>query len=202
MALPRGGVPVGFEVARALQAPLEVFVVRKLGVPGHEELAMGAIASGGIRVLNPRVIAGERIPPDLVEAVTRQQLEELHLRERAYRDDLPPVDVRGRIVILTDDGVATGSTMRAAIAALRAQDPARIVVAVPVATTQICQELGAEADEVICAHTPEPFYAVGLWYDDFTQTEDAEIRALLRNPAVASRPTHSEQGESPGDVAG
>jgi len=179
LALPRGGVPVGYEVARALQAPLDVFLVRKLGVPGREELAMGAIATGGVRVPNPDVLATLRIPPRVLEAITRREREELERRERLYRDDRPAPDVRDRVVILVDDGLATGSTMRAAVAALRQQGPARIVVAVPVGAAETCAALQGEADEVICAQTPEPFRAVGLWYEDFTQTDDDEVRALL-----------------------
>jgi putative phosphoribosyl transferase len=179
LALPRGGVPVGYEVARALRAPLDVFVVRKLGVPGHEELAMGAIATGGVRVLNYEVIATEGVTPQQVEAETARQWQELWRRERLYRDDRPLPDVEGRMAIVVDDGIATGSTMRAAITALRALSPARIIVAVPVASEHTRQELAQVADAMICARTPEPFYAVGRWYADFAQTTDAELRELL-----------------------
>jgi predicted phosphoribosyltransferase len=183
LALPRGGVPVAYEVARALKAPLDVFLVRKLGVPGREELAMGALASGGLVVLNEDVVRGLRIPPDIIEHVTRSETEELRRRERAYRDDRPAPDVRGRTVILVDDGLATGSTMRAAVAALRQAGPAEIVVAVPVASESTCEELRQEVEDIICVHTPEPFHAVGLWYDDFSQTSDEEVRSLLAGAA-------------------
>ena len=179
LALPRGGVPVAFEVARVLDAPLDVFLVRKLGVPGHEELALGAIASGGVRVLNAAVIRELDITPDTIEAVTTREKEELARRERAYRDDRPPPEVAGRTMILVDDGLATGATMRAAIAALGAEGVARLVVAVPVAAPETCDALRAEVDEIVCAVTLEPFYAVGLWYEDFTPTTDAEVYNLL-----------------------
>jgi putative phosphoribosyl transferase len=179
LALPRGGVPVAYEVARALRAPLDVYVVRKLGVPGHEELAMGAIATGGVRVLNADVLRMLDIPPEVVDAVAARELRELERRERAYRDDRPPPDVRGKTVILIDDGLATGATMRAAVAALRAQGPARIVVAVPVGSPDTCADLGREVNEIICAETPEPFYGVGWWYERFDQTTDAEVHELL-----------------------
>jgi putative phosphoribosyl transferase len=179
LALPRGGVPVAFEVARALHVPLEVFVVRKLGVPGHEELAMGAIATGGVRVLNERVVQMLQIPGKVIDAVTAAEERELVRRERLYRDDLPPPDVHDCTVILVDDGLATGSTMRAAVAALRKQQPARIVVAVPVAAPSVCDELSTEVDEIVCAMTPEPFFGVGYWYEDFSQTPDKEVHDLL-----------------------
>jgi predicted phosphoribosyltransferase len=180
LALPRGGVPVGYEVARALHAPLDVFIVRKLGVPGHEELAMGAIASGGVVVLNDEVIDDLQIPPGVIQAVAAAEKQELDQREMLYRDGRPPPDPRGRIVILVDDGLATGSTMRAAIEALRGQAPVRIVAAVPVAAPQTCTAFRREVDEIVCARTPDPFYAVGLWYDDFSPTTDQEIHELLR----------------------
>jgi predicted phosphoribosyltransferase len=183
LALPRGGVPVAWEVAKSLNAPLDVFIVRKLGVPGHEELAMGAVASGGVAVLNKRVVEGLQIPSQVIDAVAAKEREELARRERLYRGDRPPLDVRGRTVILVDDGLATGSTMKAAVTALRNQHPARIVVAVPVAAEDSCAELRAMADEVECAVTPEPFHAVGVWYEDFGQTSDDEVRALLADDA-------------------
>jgi len=179
LGLPRGGVPVAFEVVRALEVPLGVVVVRKLGVPGHKELAMGAIASGGIRVLNDDVVRHLNIPDRVIEAVTAQELRELHWRERAYRGDQPTPDVRGRAVILVDDGIATGSTMLAAIAALRRLEPARIIVAVPTAAPSTCDEIRRVADDCICEIMPEPFYAVGAWYEDFSQTTDEEVRDLL-----------------------
>ena len=179
LALPRGGVPVAFEVAAALRAPLDVFLVRKLGVPGHEELAMGAIATGGVRVLNEDAVDYLRIPGAVIDAVAADEIRELERRERAYRGDRPAPDVRAKTVILVDDGLATGSTMRAAAAALRQQQPARIVVAVPVAAPPTCDELSTEVDDIVCALTPEPFQAVGLWYQDFSQTSDEEVRELL-----------------------
>ena len=185
LALPRGGVPVAYEVARALGAPLDVFVVRKLGVPGYEELAMGAIATGEVRVLNDDLVVRLGIPEYLIDAVTAREQEELKRRERLYRGGRPVPDVRDRTVILVDDGLATGSTMLAAVRALRQLQPARIVVAVPVAAADTCRALGAEADEVVCAVTPEPFRAVGLWYEDFSQTTDEEVRDLLTRAAPA-----------------
>ena len=183
LALPRGGVPIGYVVAEALHAPLDVFLVRKLGVPGHRELAMGAIASGGVRVLNADLIRALQIPAPAVEAVVAEEEAELARRERAYRDDRPPLVVRGRTAILVDDGLATGSTMRAAALALRQEDAARIVVAVPVAPPETCAEFRSEVDDVVCALTPEPFYAVGLWYADFSQTTDEEVHDLLQRAA-------------------
>jgi putative phosphoribosyl transferase len=179
LGLPRGGVPVAFEVAQALDAPLDVFLVRKLGVPGHEELAMGAIASGGVRVLNPEVVAHLAIPAQAIEQVAVREQQEMERRERLYRDGRAPPAIEGRTVILVDDGLATGSTMRAGIAALRRLNPARIVAAVPVAAPEVCEQLSGEADEMVCARTPEPFYAVGLWYENFGQTSDDEVRELL-----------------------
>jgi erythromycin esterase-like protein/adenine/guanine phosphoribosyltransferase-like PRPP-binding protein len=179
LALPRGGVPVAYEVARALNAPLDVFLVRKLGVPGYEELAMGAVATGGVRVLNDQIVGGLRIPEYVIDGVAAQEQQELARRERLYRGGRPPPDVRGRTVILVDDGLATGATMLAAVRALRQQQPARIVVAVPTAAPETCRELGKEVDDVVCAMTPEPFDAVGRWYEDFTQTSDEEVRELL-----------------------
>jgi predicted phosphoribosyltransferase len=184
LALPRGGVPVGFEVAQALGVPLDVFLVRKLGVPGREELAMGAIASGGVRVLNQEVVRALRIPESIIDSVATEEQSELERRERAYRDGRPAPDVRGRTVILVDDGLATGSSMRAAVEALRVRDPARIIVAVPVGASETCAALGEIADEVVCGYEPEHFAAVGLWYGDFTQTSDDEVRALLARAAA------------------
>lgn len=184
LALPRGGVPVAYEVARALHAPMDVFVVRKLGIPGHEELAMGAVATGGVRVLNDQVVKAVGIPDYMIDAVANWETEELKRRERLYRGDSPPPDVRGKTVILVDDGLATGSTMLAAVRALRQQGPARIVVAVPVAAPDTCELVKAHVDEIVCAATPEPFYAVGLWYRDFSQTTDEEVRELLERSAA------------------
>ena len=179
LALPRGGVPVAYEVARALGAPLDVFVVRKLGVPGYEELAMGAVATGGARVLNEQIVRDLHIPEYVIDRIEAEQREELARRERVYRGGRPPLQVSGRTVILVDDGLATGATMRAAVKALRQLQPERIIVAVPTASPETCEELKAEVDEVVCAITPEPFYAVGYWYDNFTQTTDQEVRELL-----------------------
>ncbi len=192
LALPRGGVPIAFEVAKALHVPLDIFVVRKLGVPGHEELAMGAIATGGVRVLNEEVVQMLHIPDEVIDAVTAREQQELERREHLYRDDLPPPEVRDCTAILIDDGLATGSTMRAAVAALRNQQPAQIVVAVPVASPTVCDEFSAEVDEIICARTPEPFFGVGYWYEDFTQTTDKEVHDLLalseqEKPVVARK---------------
>ncbi len=185
LALPRGGVPIGYEIARSLQAPLDLLIVRKLGVPGQEELAMGAIASGGIRVLHETVIRELGLTEPVIDEVTREEERELHRRERAYRGDRPPVSLEGRIVVLVDDGLATGSTMRAAIAAVRQRRPAKIVVAVPVAPPETCQVLRNEADEVHCLLTPALFFGVGQWYEEFPQTTDEEVRALLQEPASA-----------------
>jgi putative phosphoribosyl transferase len=198
LALPRGGVPVASEVARALGAPLDVFVVRKLGVPGHEELAMGAIASGGVCMLNDDVVQALRIPRQVIEAVAARELRELERRERAYRGDRPAPEVRGRTVILVDDGLATGSTMRAAVAALRRLGPSRIVVAVPTAAPATCEEFRHEADECVCDITPDPFYAVGLWYEDFSQTTDDEVRELLeRAEGPVAAATGADGGAMP-----
>lgn len=179
LALPRGGVPVAYEVAKALKAPLDIFLVRKLGVPGHEELAMGAIASGGVRVLNDTVVDALNIPERLIDAVAEKEQRELERRERAYRGDRPKPEVRGKTVILVDDGLATGASMRAAVEALRAQDPARIVVAVPTAAPETCEAFEDTVEEVVCAETPQPFFGVGFWYQDFSQTSDEEVRTLL-----------------------
>ncbi|MBD2663569.1 phosphoribosyltransferase [Richelia sinica FACHB-800] len=188
LALPRGGVPVGYEVAQALNAPLDVCLVRKLGVPGHEELAMGAIAEGGrfdltsqiVCVLNYDVINGWGIDQETIDKVIEQELEELHRRDRAYRGDRPPVNVHGQTIILIDDGIATGSTIRAAIAILRQQQPSKIIVAVPIAPPSTYKQLQTEVDEVISLITPEPMSAIGVWYEDFSQTTDAEVRQLLK----------------------
>jgi putative phosphoribosyl transferase len=179
LGLPRGGVPVAYEVARTLRAPLDVFVVRKLGVPGHEELAMGAIASGGVRVVNEEVVTELGIDEATIARAAAAEGRELERREREYRGDRGPVEVRGRTVILVDDGLATGSTMRAAALAVRAQGPERVVVAVPVAAAPTCEALRADVDEVVCGATPHPFLGVGVWYDDFAQTSDDEVRELL-----------------------
>lgn len=181
LGLPRGGVPVAAEVAALLNAPLDLVLVRKLGVPSHEELAMGAIASGGARILNDNVIADLRISTDTIETVTAYETRELTRRELLYRGDLPHPDLHNRTVIVVDDGLATGSTMRAAITALRQQRPARIVAAVPVAASPVCAMIGCIADEIACVMTPEPFYAVGLWYENFRATSDTEVRTLLHN---------------------
>jgi len=186
LALPRGGVPVGFEVAQALHAPLDVFLVRKLGLPGHEELAMGAIATGGVRVLNDDVVRYQRVSPATIDAVAQAEQAELERRERDYRGDRPASDVRGKTVILVDDGLATGASMRAAVKALREQHPDRIVVAVPVGSRETCGEFQEDADETICARMPEPFYAVGAWYDDFSPTTDREVRELLQRAMLES----------------
>jgi putative phosphoribosyl transferase len=188
LALPRGGVPVAYEVAKQLGAPLDVFLVRKLGVPGHEELAMGAIATGGVRVINEDIVRYLKIPGEVIDAVAESEAQELERREHAYRNDRPPPDVKGRVVILIDDGLATGSTMRAAAAALRKQNPARIVVAVPVSSPETCDEFRSEVDEIVCAVTPEPFRGVGMWYEDFSQTTDEEVRELLERARQSVAP--------------
>jgi predicted phosphoribosyltransferase len=182
LALPRGGVPVASEVARALDVPLDVLLVRKLGVPGNEELAFGALATGGVRVLNEDLVQRLQIPPQVIAAVTVAERKELQ-RRRVYRGHRRPPPVRGRIVILIDDGAATGASLHAALAVLRRARPARIVVAVPVAAPEVCAALRAEVDEVICAWTPEPFHTVGHWYEDFAPTGDREVRDLLGESA-------------------
>jgi putative phosphoribosyl transferase len=184
LALPRGGVPVAYEVARALRAPLDIFVVRKLGVPGQPELAMGAIATGGVRVLNRDIVEALGIPPQMVDAVAAREGAELERRERAYRGNRPVPDLTGRTVILVDDGLATGATMRAAAVALKRHHPARVVIAVPTAAREVCDEFRAEVDEVVCAETPPMFGAVGMWYEDFRQTSDQDVRDLLDRAAA------------------
>ncbi len=183
LALPRGGVPVGFEVAMRLGAPLDVFVVRKLGMPGQEELAIGALASGGVRVVNESLVARLRIPRAVIDSVAAVEERELSRRERDYRGGRAPLDVSDRISILVDDGLATGSTMRAAVAGLRRRKPRRVVVGVPIAAASTCEELAPEVDDIVCAVTPEPFLAVGQWYEDFSQTTDEEVRELLEQAA-------------------
>ena len=202
LALPRGGLPVGYEVARALKAPLDVYVVRKLGVPEHEELAMGAIASGGFRVRNDDVIRAYAISPSVFDKVAHEEQRELERREALYRVNRSPLGVTGRIVILTDDGLATGSTMRAAVQAVREQRPARVIVAVPVGAAETCDDLATMADVVVCVRTPEPFAAVGFWYQDFSETTDADVRALLdeRGKAYAFGDSHRVRG-NPDDRA-
>ncbi len=181
LALPRGGVPVGYEVALALNVPLDIFIVRKLGLPGQEELAIGAIASGGVRVLNEDIIHALNIPDEIINRVTERELKELQRREQLYRGDRPAPVVRDHIVIVVDDGLATGASMRAAVAALRAQSPKRIVVAVPTASPETCEAFQDEVDETVCAITPEPFDGVGRWYEDFSQTTDEGVRLFLED---------------------
>jgi putative phosphoribosyl transferase len=190
LALPRGGVPVAYEVAKALHARMDVFLVRKLGVPGHEEYAMGAMASGGVRVLNRDVVEALHIPSEVVEQVMAREQRELERREREYRGDRPFPDLRGKTVILVDDGLATGSTMLAAVMALRQKQPARIVVAVPVGSPETCDAFRDHVDEIVCAITPNPLYGVGLWYTDFSQTSDDEVRKLLAE-VVQQEPAQS-----------
>jgi putative phosphoribosyl transferase len=179
LGLPRGGVPVAYEVARALDAPLDVFLVRKLGVPGHEELAMGAIATGGIRVLNHDVVDELRISESEIQRVAEKEWIELRRREESYRDDLPPPPIARRHVVLVDDGLATGASMRAAIEAVKAQGPARITVAIPVAAPPVYDQLAELVDDIVCVATPTPFHGVGWWYEDFGPTSDDEVRSLL-----------------------
>lgn len=200
LALPRGGVPVAFEVADALGAPLDVFVVRKLGVPAQPELAMGAIASGGVRVLNDEVIALARITPAMVDAATRTAWDELVRREHAYRNGRPAVTVKDKVAILVDDGFATGSTMRAALEAVRRLQPSRVVVAAPVGAPETCDELARMADDLICLEIPVAFAAVGLWYEDFSQTTDDEVRALLESAARRRPAGRGLQAPGRGDV--
>ena len=185
LGLPRGGVPIGYEVATALHVPLDVFVVRKIGLPWQEELAMGAVASGGVRVLDRNLIRVAHVSDDDVERIAQAEERELERRERLYRDDRPFPNLRGKTVILVDDGLATGASMRAAVEALRHEEPAHIVVAVPVAAPETCDAFRDLVDEIICAETPEPFQAVGLWYVDFSQTTDDDVRDLLARGAGA-----------------
>ena len=180
LALPRGGVPVGYEVALALHTPLDIFLVRKLGLPGREELAIGAIASGGIRVLNNDIIRVLNVPEEVINIVARNELQELQRRERDYRGESPAPEVRDRKVILIDDGLATGASMRAAVTGVRAQHPARIIIAVPAASPEMCDAFEFEVDEMVCGMTPEPFYGLSRWYEDFSQTTDEEVRMFLK----------------------
>jgi putative phosphoribosyl transferase len=203
LALPRGGVPVGLEIARALGVPLDVFLVRKLGLPGQEELAMGAIASGGARVLNEDLVTTLGLSSEVIDSVAAREQAELERRERVYRGDRPAPDVGGRTVIVVDDGLATGSSMRAAVAALRQRGPARIVVAVPAAPRQTRDELAPQVDELVVLKTPHPFYAVGAWYEDFSEVSDDEVRALLepsRGIVVFAHGSGSS-GQSPRSLA-
>ncbi|KAB8320542.1 phosphoribosyltransferase [Tolypothrix campylonemoides VB511288] len=189
LALPRGGVPVAFEVAKALNTPLDVFVVRKLGVPEQPELAMGAIASGGVRVLNENIVRSLDISEAAINQVVAKEQQELERRERLYRGVRSVPTLHERTVILVDDGLATGATMRAAVVALQQQKPAKIIVAVPVSASETCQEFQSKVDEVVCAATPNPFYSVGLWYKDFPQTTDEEVRVLLELAANSQKTT-------------
>ncbi|GAB3249482.1 phosphoribosyltransferase [Larkinella harenae] len=184
LALPRGGVPVAYEVARQLKAPLDVFLVRKLGVPGQEELAFGAIASGGIRVLNTDLVRSMHLSQKVIEEITAREQQELKRREEAYRNVRPTVEIQGKTVFLIDDGLATGATMRAAAQALRQQKPTRVIAGVPVAAESTCEQLGKDVDAVVCTATPEPFYGVGRWYEDFSQTTDDEVKELLHRAAM------------------
>jgi putative phosphoribosyl transferase len=183
LALPRGGVPVAFEVARALHAELDIFLVRKLGVPGHEELAIGALASGSVRILNQALIADLHLPQGAIEQVTIREQRELERREALYRAGRPAIPVRDRTIVLIDDGLATGASMKAASKALRAEGPRQLIVAVPVAASQTCDEFRGEVDDIVCVETPEPFMAVGIWYEDFQQTTDEEVQLLLEKAA-------------------
>jgi putative phosphoribosyl transferase len=186
LGLPRGGVPVAYEVARELNAPLDVFIVRKLGVPAHEELGMGAIATRGVRILHEGIVRELGIPQEVIDVVTQREQQELERRERLYRGNRPAPAIEGRTVIIVDDGLATGSSMKAAVQALRQQNPARLIVAVPTAPVETCEQLKQIADEVVCALTPEPFIAVGGSYGDFSQTTDEEVRDLIERAARIS----------------
>ncbi|HEX4169848.1 MAG TPA: phosphoribosyltransferase [Bryobacteraceae bacterium] len=194
LALPRGGVPVGFEVARVLHAELDIFLVRKLGLPGRDELAIGAIASGGVRVLNKALVKELRVSQNLIDQITAREDQELKRREELYRQGRPPVQVRDRTVILVDDGLATGASMKAASQALRLQEPARIMVAVPVAAEETCDEFRMNVDEIVCAYTPQPFMAVGIWYENFSQTTDDEVQRLLKEAEQQAATDHHEVG--------
>lgn len=188
LALPRGGVPVAYEVSVALHVPLDIFIVRKLGWPGHEEMAIGAIASGGVKVLNEDIVRYLNIPDDLITAVAQRELRELERRERVYRGNRPALEVKDRTVMIIDDGLATGASMRAALLGVRGHSPAAIVVAVPTSALETCEALEAEVDRIICASTPEPFYGVSRWYEDFSQITDEEVRILLQN--ASRQPQH------------
>ncbi len=194
LGLPRGGVPLAYEIAKTLHAPLDVFIVRKLGAPDQAELAMGALASGGVRVLNEDVIADLEIPDAWIERVVAKEQAELDRRAHAYRGDRPPLNVRDKIVLLVDDGIATGATMRVAIAALRQQQPAKIIVAVGVAPIETCELLASEADELVCLLTPDPFWSVGAWFEDFTEISDEEVRRLLAQAAENLAAFHQTPG--------
>lgn len=183
VALPRGGVPVGYAIAQALELPLDIMLVRKLGMPGHEEYAMGAIASGGLCVLQPAAVGALAVPPEVIEAVAQRELKELERREKLYRVDHPPLPLQGRVAILVDDGLATGATMLAALRAVHQMQPAYVVMAVPVAARDSFQAVASEADEAICLYQPEPFYAVGRWYENFGKTSDDDVRQLLDDAA-------------------
>jgi len=187
LALPRGGVPVAYEVAAELNVPMDVFIVRKLGVPGQEEFGFGALASGGIRFVNQDVVNALHMPDAMIERVVEHEQAELERREKLYRDDQPEPDLNGRTVIIVDDGLATGSTMRAAVTALKTRNPRKIIVAVPVASQQACDDFKSEADVLsVCAVTPEPFFGVGMWYENFSQTTDDEVRQLLNATGKAA----------------
>ena len=197
LALPRGGVPVGFEIAQELHVPLDVIVVRKLGVPGQEELAMGAIATGGVRILNKDVVQFLNIPNELIDKIAANEQQELERRELLYRGDRPAYDISGRMVILVDDGIATGATMHAAVAAIKQRKPSRIIIAVPTAAPSTCDEFALEVDELVCIIRPEPFISVSYWYKQFSQTSDAEVRRLLERAnhvtlTIPSRPQNTQ----------
>jgi putative phosphoribosyl transferase len=200
LALPRGGVPVAFEVASALQVPLDVIVVRKLGVPGQEELAMGAIATGGVRIFNNDVVQFLDIPNEMIDKIAASEQEELERRERLYRGGRPAYAVKGRVAILVDDGIATGATMHAAVAAIKQRQPYRIIIAVPTASPSTCDEFTAEVDEIVCVMRPEPFIAVGYWYRQFSQTSDEEVRTMLEQ-ANQGFPTAQQKPQKASEVA-
>jgi putative phosphoribosyl transferase len=195
LAMPRGGVPVAYEVAKALRAPLDVFLVRKLGAPGYEELPMGAVASGGVRIFNDEVIQRLGISEKVIEAITREKQQELERREKIYRGPREPVAIAGRSVILVDDGLATGASMRAAVHALKTMQPKTIIAAVPIGSADTCNQIRSEADEVVCGIMPDPFYAVGAWYSDFMQITDEEINQLLNHAAHERRIQRVRQGQ-------